>query len=199
MNSPTPFPGTTPPPMETKHLNPAEWLVLYTFRRWLSGLLTGDPRQWELAWRELSNAMGQKAARQSLGALEGLLRILMGFAARRIRHHQACCGVVAPDESLLLRLVASAQHENLAEAETLAAMLVSQFGVAEAVAAAKALATALRSGGVGLPLRPADCRMAFQIGDVSGGPRYSTSTVTPYSSAASSSQCQRYSAKLRRT
>ena len=139
--------------VRTDDISREERLVLYIFRRWVCGIAARDSRQWEMAWRELSSALGSQSARTVLSALERLLRETAGYAERRLQYHPPCCGLLGRDEGALLQLVAGSQPHNLIDSEAIARNLVSEAGVGRVIAAARDMGEALAAAGLDLPQR----------------------------------------------
>ncbi len=136
---------------EVGDLTMQERLLLHVYRQWLRGVTTRDARHWQFAWCEMSTAMQPAVAREALGALERLLRVIAGHATRIVSFHPPCCGLLAEDEHLILGLIASAQHGRPRQLEATAARLVSPVGISGVAEAAETLAGALAAGGLHLP------------------------------------------------
>lgn len=139
----------------TDDISREERLVLYIFRRWVCGIAARDTRQWEMAWRELSSALGSQNARKVLGGLERLLRETAGYAQRRLHYHAPCCGLLGRDEEAMLSMIAGAQKCDLIGTETVARGFVSEDGIGRVIAAARDMGDALAAAGLELPRRGA--------------------------------------------
>ena len=139
--------------IRTDDISREERLVLYIFRRWVCGIAARDTRQWEMAWRELSAALGSQQARPVLSGLEKLLRETAGYAERSLHYHPPCCGLLAPDEQAMLQIIAGAQQQDLIGSETIARGFVSEVGIGRVIAAAREMGDALSAAGLDLPQR----------------------------------------------
>lgn len=135
---------------ETKSLNGRQWLLLYVYRHWITGLATSDARHLEFAWSEIATTSGPAPARRVLSALEVLLGTLSDHARRRICYHPPCCGVTAADELRVLNLLTSLQRGRRAAAEANAQVLVRPSGLPSLLEAADNLAEALSAAGLEL-------------------------------------------------
>ena len=125
-------------------LSTSQALLLSVYRQWLKGLECRDSRYWEGAWREVSRALGGRAGRAALSALESLLRRIAGHARRSVSYHPPCCGYVAADEQLLLEAVAAAGRS---ESDCLLGRLVVAEGLPDVRVAAVALSAVFAEGG----------------------------------------------------
>ena len=141
------------PPERVDELSEAEWLLIYTLRHWITGLRTNDPSHWSLSWNAVAKAIGPADGRETLRALNGLLREICGYARRTINHHPPCCPFVGADELHMAALIGACQRDEDETAKSLAAKFVSPAGVAGVVDWAGQVARMLRGKGLEIPAR----------------------------------------------
>lgn len=134
-------------------LAPSERLIVWAFRRWVSGLRRNDGTQWTIVSKEFSR---QFDGRDATMALAGFARLIDGLLrrARRVMHlHQVCCPCLSADEVCLVALVAACQGPAPSTARARAEWLVRGDGVGDLLEAGTQLAFLMRRHGMSLPQR----------------------------------------------
>lgn len=140
--APTPCPKTV-----VSELEPAEQVVIWVLRQWLSGE-TGE----RLVRQELFNLCRLTAIEAAIQGLETLIDTL-GSSGRRVLILHCCrCREVSHDERLLLCLIAAAQRPDKNLTQALARWLVPAALSDVLIEAARRFGLALRQGGHELPL-----------------------------------------------
>jgi hypothetical protein len=127
-------------------LSDGQQLVVWSFRRWLSG-----KQSWSMVWNEFAVRFGAEPARPILEAFVRLVDAIRSGARRVVHYHQPCCPCVGADEVLLTSLVGAAQagRKDLVRAY---ALEMVQDPMADAlVERALDLATVLSERGVEVP------------------------------------------------
>jgi hypothetical protein len=135
-------------PTSVQELNEGERLVLWAFRRWVSGR-----EHLPLLAREFDRQFRRSEARPALVALDGALSDLTRYARRTIVYHQPCCACLGADEVCMLSIVAALQNGAPAAARAMAQWLVRAAGVDDFVAALDVFAECLTGSGHDLPYR----------------------------------------------
>ncbi|WP_300300812.1 hypothetical protein [Ferrovibrio sp.] len=135
-------------PTHVQDLSDGERLVVWAFRRWVSG-----PQHLSLLAREFDRQFRRSEARPALQALDAALTGLTRHARRTIIYHQPCCGCLGADEVCLISIVAALQSGAQHAADAMAQWLVRREGVAEFIAALDDLAECLSGSGHDLPYR----------------------------------------------
>ncbi|MEX2644209.1 MAG: hypothetical protein WD270_12190 [Acetobacterales bacterium] len=157
----------------TEDLSSGERLLLWLFRRWVAGALSGDAIHWRILWRDLAARAGAARAQLLVAALEEWLTALARGSARPIAYHPPCCGLVNPDEALLLRLVTCAQAGDSDGALRLAGRFVGDEAAARLSEASGELAAALLGAGEVLAgRRPGRCGSPGTLADPLADPLY---------------------------
>jgi len=118
-------------PTSIQELTEGERLVLWAFRRWVSGR-----EHLPMLAREFDRQFRQVEARPALIALDAALATLTRHARRTIVYHQPCCACLGADEVCLISIVAALQNDAMPAARAMAQWLVRSEGI-------DALATAL--------------------------------------------------------
>ncbi len=133
-------PGTEPTTMV--ELDPAERMLIWSFRHWVSGKAGR-----RLVLREFTRQLGARDAPATMQALDDVMNILRAGARRTIQHHLPCCPALCADEVCVLILVASVQHGHERLAASAAGWLVQDRHVRVFVDAAGELAAAFEGRG----------------------------------------------------
>lgn len=140
--------GQGPWPTSVQELTEGERLVVWAFRRWVSG-----PQHLPMLAREFDRQFRRSESRPALIALDAALTTLSRHARRTIVHHQACCPCLAADEVCVISIVAALQNGASAAARAMAPWLIRQDGVAAFLAPLEDLAGCLTGSGHDLPYR----------------------------------------------
>lgn len=135
-------------PTSVQELSEGERLVLWAFRRWVSG-----PEHLSMLAREFDRQFRRSDARPALLALDAALTGLSRHARRSIIYHQPCCACLGADEVCLISIVAALQADAGLAARSMARWLVRAEGVEAFVAPLDRLAEQLSSSGHDLPYR----------------------------------------------
>jgi hypothetical protein len=135
-------------PTSVQELNEGERLVLWAFRRWVSGR-----EHLPMLAREFDRQFRQSEARPALIALDAALGELTRHARRTIVYHQPCCACLGADEVCILSLVAALQNDAPAAARAMAQWLVRGEGVEAFITALNDFADCLGGSGHDLPYR----------------------------------------------
>lgn len=85
-------------------LSDGQQLVVWSFRRWLSG-----QQSWSTVWNEFAVRFGAERARPILKSFVGLVEAIRSGTRRSVHYHQPCCPCVGADEALLTSMVGAAQ------------------------------------------------------------------------------------------
>lgn len=135
-------------PTSLQELSEGERLVLWAFRRWVSGR-----EHLPMLAREFDRQFRQSEARPALIALDAALLGLTRHARRTIVYHQPCCACLGADEICLISIVAALQTGASATAQVMAQWLVRREGVDAFTTALKDFADYLSGSGLDLPYR----------------------------------------------
>ncbi|MFC3678235.1 hypothetical protein [Ferrovibrio xuzhouensis] len=135
-------------PTSVQELAEAERLVLWSFRRWVSG-----PEQLPMLAREFDRQFRRSDARPALLALDAALTGLSRHARRTIVHHQPCCPCLGADEVCFVSIVAALQGGAPQAARAMAQWLVRAPGLEAFVAPLDEFAACLTGSGLDLPYR----------------------------------------------
>ncbi len=135
-------------PTSVQELSEGERLVLWAFRRWVSGR-----EHLPMLAREFDRQFRQCEARPALIALDAALVNLTRHARRTIVYHQPCCAGLAADEVCILSIVAALQNDAVAAARAMSQWLMRGEGVDGFTAALDAFAGCLSGSGHDLPYR----------------------------------------------
>lgn len=138
------------PYTSVRELGEGERLVLWAFRRWVSG-----PEHLPMLAREFDRQFRRSDARPALVALDAALSVLCRQARRTIVYHQPCCPCLGADETCFLAVVAALQAGAAAEARARAPWLVRGEGVEAFLRPLDDFAECLSAAGHDLPWRPA--------------------------------------------
>jgi hypothetical protein len=135
-------------PTSIQELGEGERLVLWAFRRWVSGR-----EHLPMLAREFDRQFRQSEARPALIALDGALVALTRHARRTIVYHQPCCACLGADEICLISIVAALQNGAVAAARAMSQWLLRREGVDSFTAALDDFADCLAGSGHDLPYR----------------------------------------------
>lgn len=149
-----------PWPTAMAELEPAERLVVWAFRRWVTGLHLNAAGHWSLVRREFVRQFGSDAGQRALGAFAALIRAIQGHARRRITYHQPCCPCLGADEALLVSFVFACQHRQWALARSAAEWMVRDDGVGDMMGAGGRLGALMRERELVIPDRRESCAAA---------------------------------------
>lgn len=140
-------------PRHMADLEPGEHLLLWGFRRWLSGLVDNAPAHWRIVEREFTDRLGVEHGRRSLVGLVRMIALMQSHAARSIVYHRPCCPCIGDDEVAILAFLAACQLGDWPGARQRAASLVEEAGIGDLLQAGARLARLLGDRGARLPLR----------------------------------------------
>jgi len=140
-------------PRRMADLEPGEHLLLWGFRRSLSGLVDDAPVHWRIVEREFTDRLGFEHGRRSLVGLVRMIALMQSHAARSIVYHRPCCPCIGDDECVILGFLAACQRGDWPGARLRAASLVAEAGVGDLLQAGARLAKLLGDRGARLPLR----------------------------------------------
>jgi hypothetical protein len=124
-----------------------ERLVGVGFRCWLQGFQTSDIGCWEVAWQEVSRAVGARAAKPLMTELACWVRAVQDSAERRIEVYPAQCRRFCRDECLAISMVAACQHSTCPAFRACAVALLGCDEVEEAIEGAESFAQSLKDAG----------------------------------------------------
>lgn len=127
-------------------LSDGQQLIVWSFRRWLSG-----EQNWSTVWNELAVRFGAEPARPILTSFIRLVDAIRSGARRAVHYHQPCCPCVGADEALLTSIVGAAQSGRRDLVRTYALEMVQDPMADALVERALDLATALSNRGVEVP------------------------------------------------
>jgi hypothetical protein len=145
-------------PTSVQELSEAERLVLWAFRRWVSG-----PTQLPMLAREFDRQFRRSEARPALVALDAALGALTRHARRTIVYHQPCCPCLGGDEVCFISIVAAVQGGAPQAARGMAQWLMRAPGLEAFMASLDDFAACLTGSGLDLPYRT---RQRTAIADV---------------------------------
>ncbi|GGF33817.1 hypothetical protein GCM10011611_45060 [Aliidongia dinghuensis] len=144
--------GHTPHhPTSLSELELAERLVVWSFRRWVSGT-----ENWALVEREFRRQFADTAAQGALRSFAMFVEALRCHARRVIRYHQPGCPCLGSDEVCVLTLVTATQAGDMNLATATGRWLVRPEGLDRLVEAAAALGRAMACQDLLLPRRLGD-------------------------------------------
>jgi hypothetical protein len=132
------------PEMVAAVMSAPERLVGVGFRCWLSGFQTSDIGCWELAWDEMSRAVGPRAAKPLMSDLASWVRAVQDAAERRIEVSPSGCRRFCRDECLAISMVAACQHSSCPAFRACAVALLGSNEIEEAIDCADGFARRLR-------------------------------------------------------
>lgn len=135
-------------PTSIQELSEGERLVLWAFRRWVSGR-----EHLPMLAREFDRQFRQSESRPALIALDAALAGLTRHARRTIVYHQPCCACLGADEVCLISIVAALQNGATTAARAMAQWLVRSEGVDGFTTALDDFADCLTGSGHDLPYR----------------------------------------------
>lgn len=125
-------------------LSAPDRLVGVGFRCWLSGFQTSDIGCWEVAWEEMSRAVGARAAKPLMTDLASWVRALQDAAERKIEVYPAGCRHFCRDECLAISMVAACQHSACPAFRACAVALLGCNEIEEAIDCADGFARRLK-------------------------------------------------------
>lgn len=125
----------------------AERLVGIGFRCWMQGFQRSDIGCWEVAWDEVSRAVGPRAAKPLMTELAGWVRAVQDSAERRIEVYPAQCRRFCRDECLAISMVAACQHSTCPAFRACAVALLGCNDVHDAIEGAEGFAARLKEAG----------------------------------------------------
>lgn len=128
----------------TALLSAPERLVGVGFRCWLAGFQTSDIGCWEVAWEEVSRAVGPRAAKPLMTDLAAWVRAVQDTAERRIELYPAGCSQFCRDECLAISMVAACQHSACPAFRACAIALLGSNEIEEAIECADGFARRLK-------------------------------------------------------
>ena len=146
-------PNRDPRPTSMSELHASERLIVWSFRRWVLGLLENRGEHWSLVWNEFTRQFGAHQGKDALSGFAALMKGVQCHARRTIHHHQPCCPCLGDDEVCVLSLVAACQSRELRRARFIAEWLVEPDGVGELLQAGSRLAEMMRQHALILPER----------------------------------------------
>lgn len=125
-------------------LSAPDRLVGVGFRCWLAGFQTSDIGCWEVAWEEMSRAVGARAAKPLMTELASWVRAVQDAAERRIEVYPAGCRHFCRDECLAISMVAACQHSACPAFRACAVALLGCNEIEEAIEGADCFARRLK-------------------------------------------------------
>jgi hypothetical protein len=125
-------------------LSAPERLVGVGFRCWLAGFQTSDIGCWEVAWEEMSRAVGARAAKPLMTELACWVRAVQDTAERKIEVYPAQCRQFCRDECLAISMVAACQHSACPAFRACAVALLGSNEIDEAIEGADGFARRLK-------------------------------------------------------
>jgi hypothetical protein len=125
-------------------LSAPERLVGVGFRCWLAGFQTSDIGCWEVAWEEMSRAVGARAAKPLMNELACWVRAVQDAAERKIEIYPAQCRQFCRDECLAISMVAACQHSACPAFRACAVALLGSNEIDEAIDCADGFARRLK-------------------------------------------------------
>ena len=128
-----------------------ERLVVWSFRRWVSGT-----ENWALVEREFRRQFADGAAHDALRSFAMFVEALRCHARRVIRYHQPGCPCLGCDEVCVLTMITAAQAGDLNLAKATGRWLVRAEGLDDLMQAAGALGQAMARQDLHLPRRIGD-------------------------------------------
>ena len=138
-------------PTTLGELDQPERLVVWSFRRWVSGT-----ENWALVEREFRRQFADGAAHGALRSFAMFVEALRCHARRVIRYHQPGCPCLGCDEVCVLTMITAAQAGDLNLAKATGRWLVRADGLDDLMQAAAALGQAMARQDLHLPRRLGD-------------------------------------------
>lgn len=135
-------------PTALSELELGERLIIWSFRRWVSGT-----EHWPVVWDEFSRQFAPETAPRAMRAFEQFVGAICCRARRVIHYHQACCACLGADEVCVLTVITAAQHDDSELAHATSRWLVHSDGVEALVSAASTLADLMAMEKLRLPQR----------------------------------------------
>jgi hypothetical protein len=138
-------------PTTLGELDLAERLVVWSFRRWVSGT-----ENWALVEHEFRRQFAEGAAHGALRSFAMFVEALRCHARRVIRYHHPGCPCLGCDEVCVLTMITAAQVGDMNLAKATGRWLVRSEGLEDLVLAAGALGLAMARQELHLPRRIGD-------------------------------------------
>jgi len=123
----------------------SEKLVLEGYRRWSSGIITGDYSHWENVWNMYAVSLGAQEGRLALDALTQFTKTLGLCAICPLKTSPVGCHHLCRDEVFILGLLSGIQHEDETTITLCLDGLTCPSRCDEVLTAAEILATTLRA------------------------------------------------------
>ena len=138
-------------PTTLGELDLPERLVVWSFRRWVSGT-----ENWALVEREFRRQFADSAAHGALRSFAMFIEALRCHARRVIRYHQPGCPCLGCDEVCVLTMITASQAGDTNLAKATGRWLVRAEGLDDLMQAAGALGQAMARQDLHLPRRIGD-------------------------------------------
>lgn len=138
-------------PTTLSELDLAERLVVWSFRRWVSGT-----ENWALVEHEFRRQFNDASVHGALRSFAMFVEALRCHARRIIRYHQPGCPCLGCDEVCVLTVITAAQSGDMNLAKATGRWLVKAEGLDALMQAARDLARAMAAQDLRLPRRIAD-------------------------------------------
>lgn len=135
-------------PAQMRDLESGERLLIWSFRRWVSGT-----RNWPMVWHEFLSRFRAEPGRTTLAAFVRVVDVIRANARRTIQYHQPCCPCLSEDEVLLTSMVGAAQCGRTELVRSYALELVRDQAAGELVVRVLELSEALTDRDVSIPHR----------------------------------------------
>ena len=123
----------------------SEHLILEGYRRWSSGIITGDYTHWQDVWNMYAVSLGAREGRIALDALVRFTKTLGLCAACPLKTSPVGCYSLCRDEVLILGLVSGIQHDEKTAITLCLDGLTCPTRCGEVLDAAEILAVTLRA------------------------------------------------------
>jgi hypothetical protein len=143
-------------PTTLGELDLAERLVVWSFRRWVSGT-----ENWALVEHEFRRQFADGAAHGALRSFAMFVEALRCHARRVIRYHQPGCPCLGCDEVCVLTMITAAQSGDMNLAQATGRWLVRPEGLEGLMDAAEALGQAMARQDLHLTRRIGDDTKPF--------------------------------------
>ncbi len=143
-------------PSLTADLSHPEKFVVWSFRRWLLGLVDNSARHWMFVWHEFETQMGDVDGKAALANFAKLARCLQLHARRPVQCHHPCCPFLGTDDAWVVSLVAACQVRDRRLADSLVRTMIADKGCEIMLEAAARLAYLMQRHALHLPPRSAN-------------------------------------------
>ncbi|MEM7289734.1 MAG: hypothetical protein AAF412_05090 [Pseudomonadota bacterium] len=124
-----------------------EHLVLEGYRRWCSGVITGNHSHWKIAEQTFTTRLGKQEAGLALDALRKFTQTLGCCASCPLKTSPAGCQSLCRDEVMILGLLSGIQHGEQTTIFLCLDALVGQNSNQQVLIPAEMLATVLHTLG----------------------------------------------------